>query len=177
MRLCTAPQYKTHRLKQAIFPPRLSPSTRSTTRLDMRRTALTPLLSVLYAFSVVPGAHAYCYIDGFGRERCTLSTGVRIGIAIASHLFSLSWLSSELCDRRTPGAPTCSTSTPPPSLAQSLPAHLHRVILLQADILRMGMVVPHHTNPITATPRSIRLKHTTHILRFVFHSSCGMQSL
>ncbi|KAI0808247.1 hypothetical protein C8Q74DRAFT_1232186 [Fomes fomentarius] len=51
----------------------------------MRRSnKLTPLVAALYAVSALPGAQAYCYIDSFGRERCTISTGVRIGIALAS---------------------------------------------------------------------------------------------
>ncbi|RPD56879.1 hypothetical protein L226DRAFT_538346 [Lentinus tigrinus ALCF2SS1-7] len=41
-------------------------------------------LASIYVLAALPSAQAYCYIDGFGRERCTLSTGARIGIAIAS---------------------------------------------------------------------------------------------
>ncbi|KAI0667560.1 hypothetical protein C8Q78DRAFT_388062 [Trametes maxima] len=49
------------------------------------RPLLIASVSALYAFSSIPGVHAYCFIDDFGRRRCTgISTGARIGIAIAA---------------------------------------------------------------------------------------------
>ncbi|KAI0704425.1 hypothetical protein C8T65DRAFT_653983 [Cerioporus squamosus] len=45
-------------------------------------------LSVVWAsvcaLSLLPSAHAYCFRDEFGRERCTISTAARVGIAIAT---------------------------------------------------------------------------------------------
>ncbi|KAI9065700.1 hypothetical protein FKP32DRAFT_460940 [Trametes sanguinea] len=52
-----------------------------------RRDALASSAAALYALSLLPGAQAYCYIDGFGVERCTLSTGVRVAIAVASGMY------------------------------------------------------------------------------------------
>ncbi|THH07801.1 hypothetical protein EW145_g3131 [Phellinidium pouzarii] len=37
---------------------------------------------VLLAAAALPTARAECFVDSFGRERCTLSNGARIGIAI-----------------------------------------------------------------------------------------------
>ena len=53
----------------------------------------TTFAAALYAVSVLPGAQAYCYYDQFGRRHCTLSTGARIGIAIAAGEFSWSYRS------------------------------------------------------------------------------------
>ncbi|KAI0631727.1 hypothetical protein C8Q77DRAFT_156882 [Trametes polyzona] len=63
-----------------------------------RQTPLAFLATLVYALSAAPQARAYCYIDDrdrnahvlafllrtFHRRRCTISTGVRIAIAIAS---------------------------------------------------------------------------------------------
>ncbi|KAM5541587.1 hypothetical protein V8D89_004777 [Ganoderma adspersum] len=52
-------------------------------RHTTRRNDLMPL-AALYAVSLVPGAQAYCYRDVYGVQHCSISTGVRIGIAIAA---------------------------------------------------------------------------------------------
>ncbi|TBU44807.1 hypothetical protein BD309DRAFT_957536 [Dichomitus squalens] len=48
-----------------------------------RQNILTPL-AALYIVSALPGAQATCTFDRFGREHCTLATGVRIAIAIVA---------------------------------------------------------------------------------------------
>ncbi|KAH9946730.1 hypothetical protein B0H21DRAFT_387560 [Amylocystis lapponica] len=45
-------------------------------------TASLYLAAALWAASALPTANAYCYIDRFGNERCTMSTGVRIAIGV-----------------------------------------------------------------------------------------------
>ncbi|KAI0076645.1 hypothetical protein K474DRAFT_1208865 [Panus rudis PR-1116 ss-1] len=54
------------------------------------RPGILQLAALLWAASYAPTAQAVCYIDAFGFERCTLSTGARVGIAIA--LIALSFV-------------------------------------------------------------------------------------
>ncbi|KAI0919972.1 hypothetical protein AcV5_001904 [Taiwanofungus camphoratus] len=50
-----------------------------TSKYDGRWTLLA---AALLLFSCLPTAHAYCYVDGFGYEHCSLSTGARIAIGV-----------------------------------------------------------------------------------------------
>ncbi|EMD35969.1 hypothetical protein CERSUDRAFT_115920 [Gelatoporia subvermispora B] len=48
-----------------------------------RRSSL-PLFALLATLSSLPSAQARCFFDRFGVEHCSLSTGARIGIAVAA---------------------------------------------------------------------------------------------
>ncbi|CAL1701761.1 unnamed protein product [Somion occarium] len=47
----------------------------------INRNLWLEVAAALWASSLLPTAQAYCYIDSFGFERCTMGTGARIGIA------------------------------------------------------------------------------------------------
>ncbi|KAJ3478999.1 hypothetical protein NLI96_g9371 [Meripilus lineatus] len=57
-----------------------------------RKFTTIELLAALAALSHLPTVHAYCYIDGFGFERCTLGSGARAGIAIAILVLAIALL-------------------------------------------------------------------------------------
>ncbi|KAI0067402.1 hypothetical protein BV25DRAFT_1912041 [Artomyces pyxidatus] len=51
-----------------------------------------PLVVVLYLATLLQSARADCWVDDFGNERCNLSTGVRVGVAIGIVIIVLALL-------------------------------------------------------------------------------------
>ncbi|KAH8105375.1 hypothetical protein BXZ70DRAFT_920680 [Cristinia sonorae] len=60
----------------------------------MEHSALLYLITAVAAASFLPTAHAYCYIDNNGFQRCTLSTPTRVGIGIGLVLLAFGLLFS-----------------------------------------------------------------------------------
>ncbi|GBE85549.1 hypothetical protein BKA93DRAFT_795455 [Sparassis latifolia] len=82
------------------------------------------LAAVLLMLSALPTAHAYCYIDSDGYERCTMATGVRaaIGIVIAVVvvllLFVVMWMRRRQVQRRNLAYIAAPAPVPPPAYPQ-----------------------------------------------------------
>ncbi|GJE94104.1 hypothetical protein PsYK624_102720 [Phanerochaete sordida] len=67
--------------------------------MPLARILLLPTAFVL-AFSLLPTARADCFIDNAGFEHCSLSTGARVGIAIALIILAVLACASALTYRR-----------------------------------------------------------------------------
>ncbi|KAI0781674.1 hypothetical protein BC629DRAFT_576575 [Irpex lacteus] len=126
------------------------------------------LLAAISATSLLPVARADCFIDEFGDERCRLSNGVRIGIAIAinsqssSHCLSSPPLSAGDSKGRgtlasSPPSGPCITRTTRMDRAMDLrPGIIQLVTMRKVAITPMDRNI--HRTPITTI--LLRRSHT-----------------